>query len=245
MKRNMGALGLLRRSIQPKPKASVESRAPAFASDVASNRDNAFAIALRNSRRVRFLRRFIPVSCLGVFFGPIAWGIISPFASTAPEVKMGSISVSGSKVTMEAPKLSGFKRDQKSYEVTAAQAIQDLKVPSVVELNKLVARMEQEKNSFARLSSDWGRMDQTADRLDLKGNVRVRTDSGYEVDMLSAVINMKSGDVTSTEPVKVRSKSATISADSVDVRDNGKLVVFQGRVHSVLTPPDEASEQKK
>jgi lipopolysaccharide export system protein LptC len=245
MKREMGALGVLKRLIQPKPKASLGSRAPAFASNLVSDRNDAFAIALRNSRRVRFLRRLIPLSCLAVFLGPIAWGIISPFASTAPEVKMGGVSVSGSKVIMESPKLSGFKRDQKSYEVTAAQAIQDIKVPSVVELNKLVARMEQEKNSFARLSSDWGRMDQTADRLDLKGNVRVKTDSGYEVDLQSAVVNMKSGDVTSTEPVKVRSKSATISADSVDVKDNGKHVVFQGRVHSVLTPPDEASEQKK
>jgi lipopolysaccharide export system protein LptC len=63
--------------------------------------------------------------------------------------------------------------------------------------------------------------------------------------MQSAVINMKSGDVTSAEPVKVRSKSATISADSVDVKDNGKIVVFQGRVQSVLTPPDETPEQKK
>jgi lipopolysaccharide export system protein LptC len=241
----MSILGVLTRLIQPKPKASLESRVSPLAHNLVSNRDDAFAVALKNSRRVRFLRRFIPLSCVAVFFGPIAWGIISPFASTAPEVKMGGVSVSGTKVIMEAPKLSGFKRDQKSYEVTAAQAIQDIKVPSVVELNKLVARMEQEKNSFARLSSDWGRMDQTADRLDLKGNVRVKTDSGYEVDMFSAVINMKSGDVTSTEPVKVRSKSATISADSVDVRDNGKLVVFQGRVHSILTPPDEASDQKK
>jgi lipopolysaccharide export system protein LptC len=161
---------------------------------------------------------------------------------------MSGVSVSGTKVIMESPKLSGFKRDQKSYEITADQAIQDIKVQSVVELKKLVARMEQEKNSFARLSSDWGRLDQTADRLDLKGNVRVKTDTGYEVDMESAVVNVKLGDVTSTEPVKVRSKSATISADSLEVKDNGKLVVFTGRVQSILTPPDDtesAPKQKK
>jgi lipopolysaccharide export system protein LptC len=237
----MGALDVISRLIKPRETTSLVEAARD--TDVGSN--DAFAKALRNSRRVRFLRRAIPMGCVAALFGPIVWGVISPFARTAPEVKMGGVSISGTKVIMESPKLSGFKRDQKSYEVTADQAIQDIKVPSVVELNKLVARMEQEKNSFARLTSDWGRLDQTADRLDLKGNVRVKTDTGYEVDMESAVLNMKSGDVTSTQPVHVRSQTGTISADSVEVRDNGKFITFTGRVHSVLVPPDDTTGPKE
>jgi lipopolysaccharide export system protein LptC len=227
-----------------KPQGSAPA-APAAFEIQSFVRNDAFDVALRNSRRVRFLRKAIPVSCAAILLGPIVWGIVAPFARTGPEVKMGGISVSGSKITMEAPKLSGFKKDQRSYEIIADQAIQDIKIPSVVELNKMVARMEQEKNSFARLTSDWGRFDQTADRLDLKGNVRVKTDTGYEVDMETAVVNMKSGDVTSTQPVKVRSKSGTVSADSVVVKDNGKLVTFEGRVQSVLIPPDEDAVETK
>jgi lipopolysaccharide export system protein LptC len=240
----MGVLDIISQLRKPRAKSHSETTVRLVKAD----QNDAYAKALRNSGRVRFLRRFIPLACFTALIGPIAWGIVSPFASTLPDVKMSGVSVSGTKVIMESPKLSGFKRDQKSYEITADQAIQDIKVQSVVELKKLVARMEQEKNSFARLSSDWGRLDQTADRLDLKGNVRVKTDTGYEVDMESAVVNVKLGDVTSTEPVKVRSKSATISADSLEVKDNGKLVVFTGRVQSILTPPDDtesAPKQKK
>jgi lipopolysaccharide export system protein LptC len=202
--------------------------------------DTAFDTALRHSRRVRFLRRFIPVCCVAVLAGPVLWGVVSPYARVVPDVKVNAISLSGTKVTMEAPKLSGFRKDQKSYEVTAREAVQDIKVPTIIELNQLVARMEQEKNSFARLSSDWGRFDQTADRLDLKGNVRVRTDNGYEVDLLSARVNMKSGDVSSAEPVTVRTKTGTVSSDTVDVRENGKVVVFDGRVRSsfITTEPE-------
>jgi lipopolysaccharide export system protein LptC len=208
--------------------------------------DGTYDTAMRHSRRVRFFRKAIPVICVAAVLGPIAWGIVAPFARSVSDIKIGPISVSGSKVTMESPKLSGFKKDNKAYEVTAFQAIQDLKQPSVVELNKLTARLEQDDKKFAHLTSDWGRLDQTADRLDLKGNVRLRTDTGYQADMLSARVSMKSGDVISTEPVTVRSLSGTISADSVEVRDNGKYAIFEGRVRSILIPQDEpASGESK
>jgi lipopolysaccharide export system protein LptC len=213
-------------------------RAEPAAADIPA-KSGTYDTAMRHSRRVRFLRKAIPVTCVAAVIGPIAWGIVAPFARSVSDIKIGPISVSGSKVTMESPKLSGFKKDNKAYEVTAFQAIQDLKQPSVVELNKLTARLEQDDKKFARLTSDWGRLDQTADRLDLKGNVRLRTDTGYEADMLSARVSMKSGDVSSTEPVTVRSLTGTISADSVEVRDNGKHAIFEGRVRSILIPQDE------
>jgi lipopolysaccharide export system protein LptC len=209
--------------------------------------DSAYGDAMRHSRRVRLLRKAIPMACLAAVAGPIVWGVISPFARTIADVKMGAISVSGSKITMESPKLSGFKKDNKAYEVTADQAIQDIKVPSVVELNRLTARLEQDEKKFVRLTSDWGKFDQGADKLDLKGNVRVRTDNGQEADLLSAVVNVKSGDVTTTEPVTVRAPSGTISADRMQLRDNGKHAIFEGRVRSILIPseePDAASDSR-
>ncbi len=206
--------------------------------------DGTYSVAMRHSSRVRFMRKAIPVTCIAAVVGPIAWGVVAPFARSVADVKVGPISVSGTKVTMESPKLSGFKKDNKAYEVTALQAIQDLKQPSVVELNKLTARMEQDDKKFARLTSDWGKLDQTTDRLDLKGNVKVRTDNGYEADMLSARVSVKSGDVISTEPVTVRSQTGTISADRIEVRDNGKHAIFEGRVRSVFTPQDEPEKNE-
>jgi len=197
--------------------------------------------AIRHSRRVRFLRKAIPTACIAAIVGPIAWGIIAPFARTGIDVRVGPISVSGSKITMEAPKLSGFKKDQKAYEVTAASAVQDIKQPSIVELNDLKARMEQDDKKFARLTSEWGRFDQAADRLDLRGTVRVRTDNGYEADMLSARVNIKSGDLVSNEPVTVRSLTGSVSADRMEVLDNGKHAIFEGRVRSVFIHNEEPS----
>ncbi len=71
-------------------------------------------------------------------------------------MQVGPVSMAGTKVTMESPKLSGFKKDGKAYEVFARQAVQDIKTPTIVELNNLTSRLEQENKKFARLSADWG-----------------------------------------------------------------------------------------
>jgi lipopolysaccharide export system protein LptC len=119
--------------------------------------------------------------------------------------------------------------------------VQDLKVPSVIELIELQARMEQERNSFARLTANWGRYDQTADKLDLKGTVRVRTDTGYEADMQSAQVQMKLGTVVTNEPVDVRSRTGTISAERMEIMDSGKKIVFEGRVRSLFITEEQGS----
>ncbi len=213
------------------PEAVVRVPAPAGAP---SDADATYADALQHSARVRLVRRSIPIACVLGVFGPLVWAFVSPFSGTNANVQVGAVSMSGSKITMEAPKLSGFRKDQKAYVVTAREAVQDVRTPTVVELNQLVGRLEQERGSYARITSDWGKFDQSAELLDLKGNVRIRTDDGNEVDLASARIEMKSGRVVSTEPVDVRSKSGTVSADRVELKDNAKIIIFEGNVRSLL-----------
>jgi lipopolysaccharide export system protein LptC len=196
--------------------------------------DTTYSDALHHSARVKMIRRSIPIACVLGVFGPLVWAFISPFSGSNANVQVGAVSMSGSKITMESPKLSGFRKDQKAYVVTAREAVQDIRTPTVVELNQLVGRLEQDRGSYARVTSDWGRFDQSAELLDLKGNVKIRTDDGNEVDMLSAKIEMKSGRVVSTEPVDVRSKSGTVSANRVELKDNAKIIIFEGNVRSLL-----------
>jgi lipopolysaccharide export system protein LptC len=212
------------------------------ASHAADAGRNSYATALAHSRRVRFFRKAIPVLCVVGLIGPFLWSMISPFARTVPDVSVGAVSISGSKIRMESPKLSGFRKDQRAYELTATDALQDIKQPTVVELNALVGRMEQEANSFVRVTADWGRLDQSADRLDIKGSIRIRSDRGYEADLQSARVDMKSGDVNSQEPVEIRSKTGTINADTMIIRENGKVSVFEGRVRSVFIHDEQRAE---
>jgi lipopolysaccharide export system protein LptC len=86
--------------------------------------DAAYASAMRHSRRVRFLRKAIPVFCVACVVAPAAWSIVAPLARGGPDITIGKATVSGTKITMDAPKLSGFKKDNKAYNLTAQNATQ-------------------------------------------------------------------------------------------------------------------------
>jgi lipopolysaccharide export system protein LptC len=209
---------------------------------------DAFAVAARHTRRVRFFRRGIPVGCVAVIAISVTWAVFAPYTRSIANVAVGQVSVSGSRVTMEAPKLSGFRKDLKAFEVTAREAVQDIKMPTIIELQDLNARLETDPRQFARLQANQGVFDTAAEKLDLKGDVRVRMDDGgHRIDMRSARIDMKTGNVDSSEPVKVDSGNGTIEADTVQVRQNGKHIVFEGRVRSTFNHVDvgDAAQPKR
>ena len=72
------------------------------------------------------------------------------------------LGVSGTQVTMESPKLTGFRNDSRPYEVTASAATQDVRKPNLVELKDLRARIVTDDEGSAarleaRLSASWTR----------------------------------------------------------------------------------------
>lgn len=200
-------------------------------------RTRAFHQARRHSRWVRFAKIAIPLGSL------LAMGLVGFFAYFNPfrqieNLTFGAIGVSGTNVTMEAPKLTGFKNDNRPYEVTASAATQDVKNPNFVELKDLRARLvTDDKGSVARLEADIGVLDTQKERMDLRQNVRVRTNEGQEVLLRSALVDFKRGTVVSNEPVTViLGDNGQIEAQGLRVTDNGKVMTFSGRVHTTLLP---------
>ena len=57
--------------------------------------------------------------------------------------------IKGTKITMEAPKLSGYTREQRWYEMTRKGATQDVTKPDLIELSEIRAKIEtQDKTTF-------------------------------------------------------------------------------------------------
>ncbi|HEV7599044.1 MAG TPA: LPS export ABC transporter periplasmic protein LptC, partial [Bradyrhizobium sp.] len=83
--------------------------------------DARFAIAARHSRLVRMLRIVVPTVVALAMAGLIAISIFNPFRLLMKQlpIDMDNLVVSGSKITMESPHLSGFSPDQRPYELWA------------------------------------------------------------------------------------------------------------------------------
>ncbi len=208
-------------------------------------RPDAFATAEAHSRRVRFLRRYIPVGCIIAVVLAMLGPLLNPFRAVNGDVSVSTVALQGSKLTMEQPKLSGFKKDAKAYEVVADSAVQDIKKPNIVELNKPVARIEMEKNSWARLSATFGIYDSTTEKLSVSDNVSVKTDTGMEMRLLKANIDFKAGTVLSEEPVEVDLSNGWVKSDKMQILDSGKVIVFEGRVRSEFREADQETTKQE
>jgi lipopolysaccharide export system protein LptC len=193
-----------------------------------------YAAAIRHSGRVRLLRRTIPIGAVLLVGGILFWAFYEPFKVLPEGVSVGAITLNGSKVTMDMPKLSGFKKDNRPYEVTARWAEQDMKNPSIIDLREVKAEVVLQDKTKATVDALNGTYNSQTEMMVLRDDVRVRTQTGYDVRMKSAEIEFKQGNVKTDDPVAVKFTGGTINAEKLEMFDNGQKIVFSGRVKTIM-----------
>ena len=223
---------------------AVETRGPAGGAN--PRRTRAHARARSHSAQVKTLRRLIPVAAGAAVLLLGAATLLNPFGALAPSVAIGPVSLSGTKVRMENPRLSGFRKNDRGYEVTAAAALQDVRKPSLIELEAMRGHIAtDEKGGIARIEAATGLFDTSRESLTLERDIRLWTDKGEEARLKSAAVDFKAGTVKSREAVTVTVPSGSVVADSLDVVDNGKVISFIGNVHSVFHGSEAKSAEAK
>lgn len=195
-----------------------------------------FAVAARHSRRVRMLRRAVPATIAAAMLVVAGLSIFNPFRMlTKLPFDVGSVNVSGTKITMQAPRLAGFTADGRPYEVHARAALQDVTNPSFMELEDIRGQIQMEDMSMLTLTSRKGMMDGKAQTLDL-GEKIVLKSADYEARLTEVHIDMAKGDVVSDKPVSVSFRNGTLDAQRLEIIDSGALFRFTGGVRMNLQP---------
>jgi lipopolysaccharide export system protein LptC len=193
--------------------------------------DRAFHAARRHSRAVRILRIAVPA---GVAVGIIIITLITylnPLRMLAKlPINLDNLVVSGTKVTMEGPRLTGFTHDARAYELTADTAAQDMTKPDFVELRNIRAKVEMQDKSSINLSALSGIYDSKGETLKLEQNILLNSSTGYQGRLSEAMIDIRKGNVVSEHPVEVKMLQGTLTANRLDIVDSGDLVRFHGGV---------------
>jgi lipopolysaccharide export system protein LptC len=201
----------------------------------------AFASAGRHTGRVRFLRRGILIFCaVTVILGAVVI-FFDPFRRLA-HLSIGGVGLQGTKITIDTPRLTGKRRNGMPYEVRAAQGIQDMTAPDIVELVRLDAKAQMTASAWVNLTANQGIYNSAKDEVHLSGLVRIRSDAGYDMKTQSATMELKTGLMKTTEPVKVVLKAGSVDADQMQIIDNGQQVVFEGNVHSVILTEEQHAD---
>ena len=206
------------------------------------DRERAFRSAQRRSSRVRFLRRTILGCALSSVAAMILIAIYNPFSTKFGALSFRNVGLDGTKIAMARPKLAGFRSDGQAYTLTAETALQDVRRPTVVELQKLSGKIGATDGETTYLSADAGTYDSVAERMKLKSNVRIGN-ARFDVRLRSADIDFKTGVYQSDEPVEVHiGDRATITGDRATARHNGQEFIFEGHVGTIINPSTAAAQ---
>lgn len=200
----------------------------------AQRRRAAFGAARRHTRLVHLLRRVIPVVAVALVLALVVIPFLSPLGGKLANVSVSSVGITGGKVRMETPKLSGYRKDNRPYQVTAENAFQEIRNPTQVELQTLTARIQMEREGWVTVNARTGLFDTQKEKLRLVDDVKIRTENGHDMQMKTADVDFKSGTVVSKEPVKVSLGETTVDANTLDVKNNGELITFEGRVRAFI-----------
>ncbi len=200
------------------------------------DREQAFARARRRSAGVRRLRLAILIGAVGTVAAIVGIAFFNPFAAKIGSLGFSPLSVEGTKIVMDRPRLAGFRNDGQPYLITATRALQDIKNPTVVELEKVEGEIGSAGGETTQVTADSGIYDTVAEHINLSDNVRI-TNGRFNVLLRSAAFDFKSGAYGTDEPVEVHVGDGTsIVSDRATAVNHGQELTFEGHVKTKIIP---------
>jgi lipopolysaccharide export system protein LptC len=198
--------------------------------------ERAFRSARSHSRTVRALRVAVPLTMVLVLGGLMLWTWFNPMRLLLklPDIG-GDLVVSGTKITMQQPKVTGFTRDSRPYEFTAKAAAQDLTRPDVVELHDLRGKLQMQDSTTTEVSAQSGVYNSKKETLELGAHTVFTSTGGYKVLLDNAVIDIRSTRLVTEDPVQVEMRQGRLDARRMEVLDSGNVLHFDG-VRMTLQP---------
>ena len=192
--------------------------------------DRAFRAARRHSRLVRVLRIAIPSTVAFVLVIITLITYLNPLRMLAKlPINIDNLVVSGTKVTMEQPHLSGFTSDARAYELVADTAAQDMTKPDIVELRNIRAKVQMQDKSNMEMTAATGVYDSKGETLKLAREIVINT-AEYQGHLSEALVDIRNGNVVSDQPVEVNFLQGTLNANRLNIYDSGALMRFHGGV---------------
>lgn len=184
----------------------------------------ATAAAFRaRSRRVRLLRRVLPVVILVLAGGTISWIVLRTVMSDV-ERQAGA----SNEVRLDNPMFHGQDAEGRSFVIGAKGAIRDPETGRF-RLVGPALRLNLGGRKVTELTADGGTYDQVAKTVTIGPNVRIADGgSGFTLVTPEAVVDTSTGIVTGNKGVQGTGPLGTINASSYAIYEQGDRVVFSG-----------------
>jgi lipopolysaccharide export system protein LptC len=196
----------------------------------------------RHSAWVKRLKILLPVVSIGL---AVAFVVVSiAFRVTPADIVFDRMTMENGVIVMENPALSGQNDDRRTFTMNAARATQNVATPDVITLNDIKAELPVGDNEVASVEAERGIYDRLLETLVLDAPFTVRATGGLEVDLQSARFDMGVGAMETNDGVVIRNGKTSLVAQSVRIRDNGAIIVFERDVRMIIDPSTLSSREE-
>jgi lipopolysaccharide export system protein LptC len=220
------------------------ARDTAFPASARSDTEQVYRKAQRHSRHVRWLRGGVLTMIAIVMLGVVAANYLPSLGQIRLPGELGKLVIKGTKITMQAPRLSGYTNDARPYEFTANAAAQDIRQPDLVELEQIHAKMGMADKSTVEMTAPSGIYDMKGNTLTLNDDIALASSTGYAARLTHAVVDMKTGNVVSDQPVKVKLLNGSLNGKRMEITEKGDVIRFEGGVDMTLRPDKDSDKAK-
>lgn len=206
----------------------------------AGERTSALRRARMNSVFVRLMRWLLPavaVLLLSSYAVFMQRTMTIETAAHAGKLNTGTVSTSFDNLAMSNPSYEGYnKKDGSRYRVSAKTAITDLSRDKPIRLIEIDGAFMQPDGRKTSIKAHRGMFDQSGGKLNLDGGINVDAPNGMSVTLNSAVLDTKTAEILSSEPVLVEMPDGQVRGNTMHLDQRTREVVFNDGVAAQLRP---------
>jgi len=183
----------------------------------------------RNSRVVDLLRWLLPVL---VFIG-LGLLLLWPMwqANKISAVMVDNVP----NLMVDKLNLTGTDEHGQSYALTADRALQAANTKNIVDLEMPKGELTLQNGSWVAGHADRGRLDQSANKLWLGGNVELFHDKGYRFSSDEMNVDIKTSTAWGSQPLTIQGEFGQIMGGGFRLLDGGKTIIVTGPAHAKLS----------
>lgn len=175
---------------------------------------------------VRLLKIALPLAALVIV------GIVAARLSKSPlqqaEIVPSAARTTPGDIELAGARYEGTDERGRPYTLIADRARRAPGSADTVLLDNLKADITLEDKTWLAVSAASGSYAATAQKLELSGGVSVFHDSGYEMHLETAEVDLKTRAARGSGPVRAQGPAGEIAAAALEVKNGGNLVVFPG-----------------
>jgi lipopolysaccharide export system protein LptC len=190
-----------------------------------------FAVKAEQARkravRSRLLMRVAMVAGAAVIIGFVSQSVFfNPGLEKPPEPALEPAPL----VSGGLSSFSGIDQNDKAFSVKAMNGVQDPQVETLMHLKTVTGSFIRKLGGEVVVTADTADYEIKNKDLKVTGNVRFEEPGRYIAKLSSAEVNLDRQRISTKEPVQVETAGATVSADSMETSEDGKVVILRGHV---------------